>query len=382
MKIAFVTTELTRLGGGLFDASKHLAKSMLNKTECELKVFGGVSEEYISDVNTWYPVPIIRENFFEKTFAYFPNLIDDIVKWNPDIIHVHGVWQYISLGTYIAKKKTNAKLVVSAHGMLDAWILKQSRFKKYLASLLYQDKQLKYADCLHALCRSEYCSYRKYGLKNPICTIPNGVLVDSLDKLTESYNWPVGVGDKKVLFYLSRIHPKKGLDNLLQAWRTVAASVPGRSWRLVVAGWGEPQYVENIKKKMADSDNAFFIGPLFGNDKMAAYRSAAAFILPSYSEGLPLVVLEAWAQACPVFMTEHCNLPIGFSVGAAQKIDVQDLVTGLSNLVQMAESDMRQMGVNGYELVKNSFTWDSVADQMFNVYSWLLCRANCPSSIV
>lgn len=381
VKVAFVTTDVTRFGGGLFDASKNLAKAIMRSHDCELRVFGGASAGYETDIDTWAPVEVVGQTSYEKAFAFFPRLINDIVKWHPDIIHAHGIWQYLSLGTHLAKKKTDAKLMVSTHGMLDPWILNKSRLKKRMASIVYQDRQLAGADCLHALSESEYISYRQYGLTNPICTIPNGVLVEPLKESSDFFQWPEGAADRNILLYLGRIHPKKGLDNLLDAWSIVSATEPSSIWALVIAGWGDVQYTEMIQKRVSRMGNAFFIGPLFGEDKKKAYRNAAAFILPSFSEGLPLVVLEAWAESCPVLMTDHCNLPVGFKEGAALRIHTGNLVYDLGKLFAIDDQELRLMGLRGSELVNRVFSWDVVAAQMIEVYSWLLGEIGRPISV-
>jgi glycosyltransferase involved in cell wall biosynthesis len=129
--------------------------------------------------------------------------------------------------------------------------------------------------------------------------------------------------EAKVLLYLGRLHLKKGLANLLQAWSEVrrAGGEAAQNWYLVIAGWdqdGHQASLEAITLQRNIGDTVHFIGPQFGLDKDAAFRSSDAFVLPSLSEGMPLAVLEAWAHGLPVLMTPHCNLPEGFARGAAR----------------------------------------------------------------
>lgn len=384
-RVAFVTTDLTRKGGGLYGASRRLAQSLLYTGKYEVTVFGSDFGEHPEDVAAWGPVELIRLNGRERNFAFLPGLIGALVSWKPDIIHAHGIWQYLSLATWLAKARIGAKLVISAHGMLDPWILSRSRLKKFLATLVYQGPQLRAADCLHALCPQEAASYRAFGLSNPICLIPNGVDPHPDTARNSPPPWHEDIAlDKNVILYLGRLHPKKGLDNLLLAWREWKAGVgEAAPWFLAIAGWGDEEYTATIRRACADGPDIRFLGPLYGQAKAAALLRSAAFILPSFSEGLPLVVLEAWAAGVPVLMTEHCNLPVGFKSGAAIPIetDVESIRQGLSRLAAMSSEERGSIGACGLDLVRHQFTWESVASEMDMVYAWLLDNNSQPRSV-
>jgi poly(glycerol-phosphate) alpha-glucosyltransferase len=120
--------------------------------------------------------------------------------------------------------------------------------------------------------------------------------------------------------------------------------------------------------------SVLFTGPLFNGKKDNALRSAEAFVLPSYSEGLPVAVLEAWAYRLPVLMTPQCNLPEGFVEGAAIRVDanVESLSHGVRTLFRMSESERERMGARGRRLVEERFSWPRAAEQMVGVYQWVL----------
>ena len=127
------------------------------------------------------------------------------------------------------------------------------------------------------------------------------------------------------MLFLGRIHPKKGVAELIRAWALLRRSDPSLAlgWRLIVAGWDDGGHLPGLRTLVAELglvDHVLFIGSVFGADKEAWFRSAKAFILPSYSEGLPMAVLEAWSYELPVFMTGACNLPEGFEEGAAIEV--------------------------------------------------------------
>jgi poly(glycerol-phosphate) alpha-glucosyltransferase len=209
---------------------------------------------------------------------------------------------------------------------------------------------------------------------------------------------------RKVLLFLSRIHPKKGLANLLRAWsRAYAAESMKQEWLLAIAGWDQGGHEEELKQLATElglawrdiregknnltpqsSCSILFLGPQFNAAKDACYHHCDAFILPSFSEGLPMVVLEAWANSKPVIMTPECNLPEGCVAGAAIEVQttVASIVAGLNELGRMTGTDRAAMGSRAYQLVLERFTWSRVAKQMQAVHGWILGGGPKPDCIL
>jgi poly(glycerol-phosphate) alpha-glucosyltransferase len=261
--------------------------------------------------------------------------------------------------------------------MLDSWALQNSALKKRVVEALFERRNVMQASALHALCGPERRSIRAYGYRGPVATIPNGVFLeeghDSSTQPAWSSDVPAGA---KVLLFLGRIHPKKGLDRLLQAialWSGVEAA----PWHLVVAGWdqaGTQAALVAQAEALGLTRRVHFVGPQFGEQKAATLAAADAFVLPSLSEGLPMAVLEAWAARLPVLMTEACNLPEGFSSGAAIRLDPEPraMVERLRELGSLSQSALAALGANGRALVEARFSWGHVACQMGQLYEWVL----------
>jgi poly(glycerol-phosphate) alpha-glucosyltransferase len=241
---------------------------------------------------------------------------------------------------------------------------------------------------------------------------------------------------RKVLLYLGRIHPKKGLVNLLKAWAAIQKA-EGRGqraeWVLAIAGWDQGGHLDELKRLCDELEivwqdqkehstfniqhstsnmkpgvssqwsvvgrppSVLFLGPKFGEEKEALYRNCDAFILPSFSEGLPMVVLEAWAYGKPVLMTPECNLPEGFAAGAALRIEqgaesgergagggeqgAGSIERGLQELFQAPDSALQALGTNGRALVAERFAWPKIAADMKSVYEWVLGGGEKPGCV-
>jgi poly(glycerol-phosphate) alpha-glucosyltransferase len=274
--------------------------------------------------------------------------------------------------------------------MLDQWAIKNSRLKKYLAGLLYERSALRNAKCLHAITEQEYIDIRNFGLTNPVCIIPNGIDLPQNINLLKQQDpvWAHKIGrDKKILLYLGRLHPKKGLTNLIKAWQQYILKNKKNDWNLIIAGWDQGGYEKkliDLSKDLNLTDTIHFIGPQFGKNKELVFAHADAFILPSFSEGLPVVVLEAWSYQLPVLMTKQCNLTEGFKANAAIEIttSIEEIVKGLDYLFHCSEEDLSIMGEAGKDLALSNFNWHSVIEKMVEVYKWIITGGKVPGSVL
>jgi poly(glycerol-phosphate) alpha-glucosyltransferase len=178
------------------------------------------------------------------------------------------------------------------------------------------------------------------------------------------------------------------LPALLAAWAQLHQRSPDLAggWHLVIAGWDQGGHESELKRQaeaLGVARATLFPGPQFGPAKHAAYRYADAFVIPSTSEGMPTVVLEAWAYDLPVLMTPQCNLPEGFARQAALKIETnpESIERGLGLLLAMSDDSRREMALRGRKLVETQFCWPEIASQIHAVYEWVLGRRPCPGSI-
>ena len=391
MDILHITSFLSRRGGGVAPAVQALARSQ-RRLVASVRVAGLREKHAPRHTQGSADVPCYLGLCEGPTaFGFSRGLVKHIAELNGAIhvIHSHGLWMYPGCLARSHAERESTPLMVSPHGMLDSWALGNSRLNKRVAGWLYENRNLRAAACIHALCESEYRSIRAYGLKNPVAIIPNGIELPDPSAGPQTPPWASQIGaDKKVMLFLGRIHPKKGLVNLIRAWGILKAgkSAGLDDWHLVVAGWSQKGHEGELKRLAQEwnlGTDVSFTGPLYGAAKDAALRAAKVFILPSFSEGLPMAVLEAWAYGLPVVMTRECNLPQGFEAGADLEIrpEVDSVAEGLRSFLGLSESARMQIGRNGLELVRSKFAWPSIAAEMLNVYKWVLGHGSQPHCV-
>lgn len=372
------------------DSVRGLSRFLKNEHDTEVDIISVEDEFSAEDRSTWgdFPVHLVAPKY--ASFRYAPELSRRLASLTPDLVHTHGIWTYLSVAT-IRWSESNGRAtprpyLVSTHGMLDPWALHNSRWKKIMAAFVFERRHLENAACIHAVNQAEATAIRTFGLRNPICVISNGIEVRGSNASDRMPPWAADMVDgRKVLLYLGRLHPKKGLSNLLRGWKE--ASKRERGWVLVIAGWdqdGHRAELEQLARELKITSSVHFSGPLFGKERAAAYQNAAAFVLPSLSEGQPLVVLEAWSHARPVLMTPECNLPEGFQERAAIRMSatVEGTAEGLGKLFALDEPALREMGRRGRDLVVANFSWSQIASQMFAVYNWLLGLSAAPDCVL
>ncbi len=383
MKVGILSASVSHRAGGIYECVRRSAQELQNRFLPSVRVYGLTDDYFENDREAWgsLGVSVFQARGF-KPFGYSPDLLSALLSADVDLLHCHGLWMYPSVASLRWARITGKPHIISVHGMLDPWALKHSSWKKSAAGMLYERRHLKGASCLHAVSGSEVNSIRRYGLANPVCLIPYGVDVPCLGTRTMDR-------DEKVLLFLGRIHPKKGLVNLLNAWHHVQGTQsPSKArWKLIIAGWDQANHQSEllkVAKELGVVSSVNFVGPKFGSDKDALLRSAHAFVLPSFSEGLPVSILEAWSYGLPVLMTPECNIPEGFQMGAAISIgtEIERIASGLNELKAMGEDELVSMGIRGRQLVQKRFSWVAYTSQLYAVYIWLLGDGHRPDFVI
>ncbi|MCQ8105929.1 glycosyltransferase [Methylomonas sp. SURF-2] len=293
------------------------------------------------------------------------SLLNNVKKG--DIIHAHGLWLMPNIYPYNIAKSNEAKFILSPRGMLSKWSLNRSRVAKIFMGKLGQYSAILNSHCIHVTAESEYDDVRAFGYKGPICIIPNGI--DLPDK-------PAVINKEKTikkLIFISRVHPKKGIELLLDAWTKIYQAHP--DWELDICGPGDSDYISKIIKIIDTIPNSRvrYVGPLYGGDKHEFYNNANLFVLPTHSENFGVVVAEALSNAIPVIVSKGAPWEgvIDNNCGWWINNTVDELVNTLSHALTLPPQVLYDMGMKGRLWMENDFSWITISKNMLSTYQWL-----------
>jgi glycosyltransferase involved in cell wall biosynthesis len=304
-----------------------------------------------------------------------------------EVVHMHGLWQgHTRLGARLARA-ARVPYVMAAHGMAEPWALRHKLWKKRLYLALVEAKNLRRASCLHALSRPEIDHLRALAPWTPVCFVPNGVDLEFFDDLPArdalEAEHPELRG-KFVLLFFGRVHVKKGLDMLAEALGEVAPHRP--DLHVLVAGkddgaWGP--FAHRLDA-LGLSGRVTYVGHVGGERARQVWAAADAFILPSYSEGFSMAILEALACSLPSLITTACHFPeLADAQGAVVVEPSTEAVTrGLRELLERSAGERRALGEKGRRLVEGHYTWDQQAHRLASVYAWLAGGGDPPECVI
>ena len=294
------------------------------------------------------------------------------------ILHDHGLWLSTNRAAAGAARQWEITRVVSPRGMLTNWSLRNGRLKKKIAWRLFQHRDLQSADAFHATGDQEAEDLRALGFEQPIAVIPNGVALPNVMPERKREN------DQKQVLFLSRIHPKKGLLNLIRAWAAVS---PDASWSLVLAGPdenGHRREVESLARKLGVFHRLKFTGPVTDDEKWNLYRAADLFVLPSFSENFGMVIAEALAAGLPVITTRPT--PWGSlharNIGWWVEPTVEGINRALREALNQTDAERSETGRRAADWAQRQFAWPAIGRQMIEFYRWLLKLGDRPQFVI
>lgn len=292
-----------------------------------------------------------------------------------DVVHNHGVWMMPNIYAGYAARRAGRPFVFSVHGMFAPWAMKRSRWKKALVGLLGQSASLDCVSCFHATAPAECQEIRQLGYSQPVAVVPFGIDVPAAREFC--------AGDFRTLLFLSRMHPKKGVDVLLQAWRRVQAQFP--DWRLVICGPDNEGYLPRMMK-LADSldvERVDFVGPKYGEDKEKLLDSCELFVLPTFNENFGFVVAEALVRGKPAIVTQSAPWGGLRQYGCGWWIDTGPgaLEACLRTALARDAATLAAMGQRGRKWMIRDFSWPRVGEMFDVTYQWLLGQSARPDWI-
>ncbi|MBP7087946.1 MAG: glycosyltransferase [Candidatus Omnitrophica bacterium] len=382
MKILHITPNFESKLGGVPKVVFEMTKS-LNQKGIDIVIFSSANK---ADKERTFFTPNIPTHICQRGFlsrfwtAYSSDAIRILRREikNCDLVHIHEVWHYLHYAGYRIAKEFRKPYGVSIHGELSSWCLGYKGFRKKIYSQLLQKKILKEAFFLQAIITEEAKDILSYSGNKNIFIIPNGIEVSDND-LSGANNSIAEFPDlknKKVILFLGRLDPKKGLDLLAKAWGQIAKN--REDLALVIAGPDAGSYkkkIMHIFEKEGVMNKVIFLGMVESQKKAQLFKRTDMVVIPSYSEVRTLVALEAMAYSKPVIITDKCHFSeIGdLNAGLVIKLEVKSLVEAINKLLMNPKLG-EEMGHNGKKLVLNKYTWDRVSDQIIHMYNSVLSK--------
>jgi glycosyltransferase involved in cell wall biosynthesis len=337
---------------------------------------GIVADENVGHCFPWdcARLPVVRDLRYSSGLS---RVLHELAP-KVDVIHDHGLWLMPNVNAGRAALLARKPFIVAPRGMLGPAALAFSRIKKRVVWALLQGKMVRRAACIHATSEQEHDEIRDFGLINPIAIVPNGIDLPELKAQPKS-----GTAGGRVVLSLGRIHPKKGLDRLVRAWAKVETAYP--DWMLRIVGPDELGHAGELVALAAHLKARRFSveRKVEGDAKIAAYQQADLFVLPTLNENFAITVAEALGCGTPVIATKGAPWRSLQSEGCGWWIDhgVEPLAAALTNAMAMTREALEAMGAKGRAWMARDFSWDRVARDMLDVYSWLALRGDPPGTV-
>ena len=387
MRVLHVITGLWKDTGGPSEVIPAICTAMVDAAaDVTLVTLSGDSAQSVDDAAS-HGVRVLKfPPSFRHTIWYSSALHRQIehVVCGHDIVHIHGIWQFPDWVAAAAARRAGVPYVITPHGSLQPARLVKSRLKKRISAVLADRAMLNQASCLHATAPDEAEAFRLYGYRGPIAMIPNGITpagridADRAASLDAAFRreFPATQG-RRLLLFLSRIEPIKGVTTLARAWVECARRFP--DWHLVLVGPDERSHLQEVLAILRDGgvlDRTTITGPLYGDRKTAAYVASDLFVLPTISENFGLVIGEALSHRLPVITTTGAPWPGIVEHGCGWWIapSRQALVAALGDALAQPRSALAARGERGAGWIARDFSWEAESRLLMQTYEWLLGR--------
>lgn len=297
-----------------------------------------------------------------------------------DLLHIHAIFSYPSTTAMTIARLQKIPYIVRPLGQLCQWSLQQSCTKKQAYLALIERANLNGSRAIHCTSRQEHQEVARLQLQSPSVVIPHGLtppipLQNARDRLRQLLNLPP---QEPLILFLSRLHPKKGLDTLIPALGKIQ-----QKFTFVLAGSGTAEYEAEVEQLLATngiSDRTYRSGFISGEMKELLLQGCDLFALTSHSENFGVVVLEAMAAGLPVVVTPGVALAAvvqAHQVGYVPELTIDAIAQALNQGLSQPQA-LRAMGDRARQVVEQHYTWNQTSANLAQVYTAVLQQQPIP----
>lgn len=294
-----------------------------------------------------------------------------------DVAHIHAVFNHSSIAAAHVCRRAGVPYVVRPLGTLEPWSMTQKSIRKRVFWQISGKGMLRRAAAIHYTTQAEKLSTERLLGLNHGKVIALGIEANSATSVTDAKleQYFPELANKPYALVLSRLHPKKGLDVLLDAFLSLTQIQKFAHWRLVIAGDGPADHVLKLKAMAGSSSQIHFTGWLNGEKKDAVLSGASLLVLPSHQENFGLCVMEALSRSVPVLVSPHVNLAEEIVLANAGWIATVDKDALMSRLAEaLSDDDERVRRGDAGKQLSQKYSWDTVAKNLVDLYKALLTR--------
>ena len=372
MKVTHIIAGLDARYGGPSACVSGL-NAALNAAGCQSQILTVQGEDIFNDPSVrTFPQDFARLPLFGKLrwSAQLRRVAEKAARQS-DVIHSHGLWLMPNVDAGKAAMRIGRPLVVSPHGTLSQDSLRSAQFVKSAFWQLLQKNAYANAAAWVASSAAEAADIEAFGVKKQTSVIPIGV------ELSGEMASHAEVKLRRKLVFLSRLHPHKKIETLIDLWTRVYSD--NLTWDLVIAGSGEADYVASLKRRVATSgvQSIQFAGYVSGGAKSALLRDADLFILLSKSENFGIAVAEALASGVPAVVSQGAPWSALRERGCGWWVDTTDvpaLIAALTEALQLSPAARKVMGQRGRAWIENDYGWNNVAQKWIALYDGLAVK--------